>query len=130
MCYTLLRKSAITILSVWYLRLQLFLRRCGQNPTGSTLSLERRKRIYELAQKFDFVIVEDGKHPFAWLDGLLRSETRAADPYYFLQYDRPNAPPSDPAKPFPKSFLSLDVDGRVIRIDRYVNNSAKRPSTR
>ena len=35
--------------------------RCGQNPTGSTLSLERRKRIYEIAQKYDLVIVEDGR---------------------------------------------------------------------
>ena len=34
---------------------------CGQNPTGSTLSLERRKRIYEIAQKYDLVIVEDGR---------------------------------------------------------------------
>ncbi|PIL29353.1 hypothetical protein GSI_09404 [Ganoderma sinense ZZ0214-1] len=73
---------------------------CGQNPTGSTLSLERRRRIYELAQRFDFIIVED-------------------DPYYFLQYDLPNTPPADPAKPFPTSFLSLDVDGRVIRIDSF-----------
>ncbi|KAI1790049.1 L-tyrosine:2-oxoglutarate aminotransferase [Ganoderma leucocontextum] len=73
---------------------------CGQNPTGSTLSLERRKSLYGLAQKFDFIIIED-------------------DPYYFLQYDPPNAPPSDPAKPFPTSFLSLDVDGRVIRIDSF-----------
>ena len=41
------------------------------------------------------------------------------DPYYFLQYDAPNAAPSsDTSKPFPTSFLSLDVDGRVIRIDR------------
>ncbi|RDX45554.1 L-tyrosine:2-oxoglutarate aminotransferase [Lentinus brumalis] len=76
---------------------------CGQNPTGSTLSLERRKQIYEIAQKYDLIIVED-------------------DPYYFLQYD----PPSTEAhstqtqlKPFPVSFLSLDVDGRVIRIDSF-----------
>lgn len=35
--------------------------RCGQNPTGCTLSVERRKEIYELAQRFDFIIIEDGK---------------------------------------------------------------------
>ncbi|KAH9915169.1 L-tyrosine:2-oxoglutarate aminotransferase [Epithele typhae] len=78
----------------------LYLTPCGQNPTGSTLSLERRKRIYEIAQVYDVIIVED-------------------DPYYFLQYDLPNADPSAPEKPFPTSFLSLDVDGRVIRLDSF-----------
>ncbi|KAI0800042.1 L-tyrosine:2-oxoglutarate aminotransferase [Fomes fomentarius] len=70
---------------------------CGQNPTGATLTLERRKRIYEIAQKYDIMIVED-------------------DPYYFLQYDSPDAPATSD-KAFPVSFLSLDIDGRVIRID-------------
>ncbi|TBU52859.1 pyridoxal phosphate-dependent transferase [Dichomitus squalens] len=75
---------------------------CGQNPTGSTLNAERRKRIYELAQNFDFIIIED-------------------DPYYFLQYDAPNTQSSvsESTKAFPTSFLSLDVDGRVIRIDSF-----------
>ncbi|OCH85707.1 L-tyrosine:2-oxoglutarate aminotransferase [Obba rivulosa] len=66
---------------------------CGQNPTGSTLSLERRRKIYEIAQLYDLVIIED-------------------DPYYFLQY------PSDPNdSSLVPSFLSLDTDGRVIRLD-------------
>lgn len=30
-----------------------------QNPTGTTLSLERRKHLLELAEQFDFLIVED-----------------------------------------------------------------------
>ena len=40
--------------------------RVGQNPTGGTLSLERRKKIFAICQKYDVVIIED-------------------DPYYFLQ---------------------------------------------
>ena len=36
--------------------------RCGQNPTGSTLGVERRKAIYAIAQKYDLIIVEDGEH--------------------------------------------------------------------
>ena len=40
------------------------------------------------------------------------------DPYYFLQYDTPGSEPSSSEKPFPVSFLSLDTEGRVIRIDR------------
>lgn len=30
-----------------------------QNPTGTTLSLERRQRLLELAEQYDFVILED-----------------------------------------------------------------------
>ncbi|KAI0332553.1 PLP-dependent transferase [Cubamyces sp. BRFM 1775] len=73
---------------------------CGQNPTGSTLSLERRKQIYEIAQRFDIMIIED-------------------DPYYYLQYDSPSAATTSPETPFMPSLLSLDVDGRVLRIDSF-----------
>ncbi|RDX46890.1 PLP-dependent transferase [Lentinus brumalis] len=73
---------------------------CGQNPTGSTLSLERRKRIYAIAQRFDLIIIED-------------------DPYYFLQYDTPDHPTTALSTPFAASFLSLDTDGRVMRIDSF-----------
>lgn len=35
--------------------------RVGQNPTGSTLSVDRRKDIYAIAQRWDLIIIEDGK---------------------------------------------------------------------
>ncbi|EIW53725.1 L-tyrosine:2-oxoglutarate aminotransferase [Trametes versicolor FP-101664 SS1] len=73
---------------------------CGQNPTGSTLSLERRKQIYDIAQRYDIIIIED-------------------DPYYFLQYDAPGSEPAHMTKDFATSLLSMDVDGRVIRIDSF-----------
>ncbi|XP_041972044.1 kynurenine/alpha-aminoadipate aminotransferase, mitochondrial [Aricia agestis] len=66
----------------------LYLVPTGNNPTGTVLPEARRRRIYELACQYDFLIVED-------------------DPYMFLNYDEP-APPS---------FLSLDSVGRVIRLD-------------
>nr|XP_058927519.1 kynurenine/alpha-aminoadipate aminotransferase, mitochondrial isoform X2 [Kogia breviceps] len=43
-----------------------------------------------LARKYDFLIIED-------------------DPYYFMQFNKPWAP----------TFLSMDVDGRVIRADSF-----------
>ena len=73
---------------------------CGQNPTGSTLSLARRRAIYALAQRFDLIIVED-------------------DPYFFLQYDAPSCATTAPETPFARSFLSLDTDGRVVRVDSF-----------
>ncbi|XP_066243992.1 kynurenine/alpha-aminoadipate aminotransferase, mitochondrial [Saccopteryx leptura] len=62
----------------------------GNNPTGNSLTSDRKKEIYELARKYDFLIIED-------------------DPYYFLQFNKPWAP----------TFLSMDIDGRVIRADSF-----------
>ncbi|KAM8764805.1 kynurenine/alpha-aminoadipate aminotransferase, mitochondrial [Rhynchonycteris naso] len=62
----------------------------GDNPTGNSLTSNRKKEIYELARKYDFLIIED-------------------DPYYFLQFNKPWAP----------TFLSMDIDGRVIRADSF-----------
>nr|XP_027783024.1 kynurenine/alpha-aminoadipate aminotransferase, mitochondrial isoform X1 [Marmota flaviventris] len=62
----------------------------GNNPTGNSLRGDRKKKIYELARKYDFLIIED-------------------DPYYFLQFNKPWEP----------TFLSMDVDGRVVRADTF-----------
>lgn len=73
----------------------------GQNPTGATQSLARRKAIYCVAQKHNLYIVED-------------------EPYYYLQLPkyRPNqALDSSQADGLIPSYLSLDVDGRVLRMD-------------
>lgn len=83
----------------------------GQNPTGGTLSLERRKKIYEICKQFDIIIVED-------------------EPYYFLQMDefKPGSsnqelPPAPTHEEFLKSlvpsYLSIDTEGRVIRLDSF-----------
>ena len=94
----------------------------GHNPTGGVLPLERRKQLYSICQKFDVVIIED-------------------DPYWYLQY--PSAergeslsrglpvpqpkPVASPAKSsgyefidsLVPSYLSIDVDGRVVRLDTF-----------
>ncbi|KAJ1801124.1 hypothetical protein LPJ59_000549 [Coemansia sp. RSA 2399] len=81
----------------------------GQNPTGATMSLERRQRIYAIACKHNLAIIED-------------------DPYYFLQFapfstseSLGDAAPSggQQATSLVPSLLSLDTDGRVIRLDSF-----------
>lgn len=82
----------------------------GQNPTSGTLSVARRKELYALCVKYDIVIIED-------------------DPYWYLQF-----PSSSPKTPNPKpakssgfdfidslipSYLSIDYQGRVIRLDTF-----------
>lgn len=68
----------------------LYINPTGANPTGTILSETRRRKVYELAQKYNFLILED-------------------DPYYFVHFlDKE-----------PTSFFSLDTDGRVIRLDSF-----------
>ncbi|GAA6038133.1 hypothetical protein JCM8097_007563 [Rhodosporidiobolus ruineniae] len=88
----------------------------AQNPTGATMSLERKKKIYALAVKYDVIIVED-------------------DPYYFLQtppfVPSPSAAAAGPQRDdktptddeflaaLVPSYLSIDTEGRVVRIDTF-----------
>ncbi|KAF2468105.1 aromatic amino acid aminotransferase 1 [Lindgomyces ingoldianus] len=82
----------------------------GQNPTGATQGAGRRQKIYLVCQKHDIYILED-------------------EPYYFLQmqpYTGPNVPdvppPSSHAeflKSLVPSLLSVDIDGRVMRLDSF-----------
>lgn len=98
----------------------------GQNPTGATQGLERRREVMECARRWDLVVIED-------------------DPYYYLQMDehRANdssnttgngtngsvsAPPRTPQaaetvdaflENLLPSLLSLDRDGRVLRLDSF-----------
>lgn len=84
----------------------------GQNPTGATMGEQRRREIYAVCQKHDVYIIED-------------------EPYYFLQMD----PYSSGSQPSTKashpetidqfldslipSLLSMDTDGRVLRMDSF-----------
>ncbi|KAF2682786.1 PLP-dependent transferase [Lentithecium fluviatile CBS 122367] len=82
----------------------------GQNPTGATQGKARREAIYAVCQKHDIFIIED-------------------EPYYFLQmqpYTGPNAPDIPPPSSHAEflqslvpSLLSMDVDGRVMRLDSF-----------
>lgn len=83
----------------------------GQNPTGSTQSVEHRAAVYSVCQKHELYIVED-------------------EPYYFIQMPpyqpNKNLRTSQPAEDVGRylsdlvpSYLSLDVDGRVLRMDSF-----------
>ncbi|KAK3602728.1 hypothetical protein CHS0354_017170 [Potamilus streckersoni] len=66
----------------------------GGNPSGFRYTEDRKRKIYELARKYNLLIVE-------------------YDAYFFLEI-----------KPYMPSFLSMDVDGRVIRIDTFSKSIA------
>ncbi len=58
-----------------------------QNPTGATLSLSRRRRLLELAERYDFMIFED-------------------DPYGDIRFEGERIP----------SLKALDISGHVIHM--------------
>eukprot|EP01059_Diplonema_ambulator_P003399 TRINITY_DN13082_c0_g2_i1.p1 TRINITY_DN13082_c0_g2~~TRINITY_DN13082_c0_g2_i1.p1 ORF type:complete len:438 (+),score=109.91 TRINITY_DN13082_c0_g2_i1:51-1316(+) len=66
----------------------------GQNPSGSTIPSDRKVEIYAIAQQHNILIMED-------------------DPYYYLYLGKKG----DLTRTPPKSFMSMDVDGRVLRFD-------------
>ncbi|KAI8344715.1 pyridoxal phosphate-dependent transferase [Chlamydoabsidia padenii] len=58
------------------------------NPTGISISEDRKRQIYAICQKYNLMILED-------------------DAYYYLQFGNKRIP----------SYFSMDVDGRVLRCD-------------
>lgn len=83
----------------------------GQNPTGSCLSADRRKKVYEIICKHDMVLVED-------------------EPYFFLQMETYTKDKESRAgkavhnheeflKALVPSFISMDTEGRVLRLDSF-----------
>ena len=61
-----------------------------QNPSGRTMSLERRKQLLEIAKKYDVLILED-------------------NPYFELRYE---------GEPVP-TVKSMDTEGRVVYAGSY-----------
>ena len=88
----------------------------GQNPTGATMGAQRRQDVYNVCRKHDVYILED-------------------EPYYYLQmppYDKANSTaqpgavdvsstqdPEDFLKTLIPTMLSIDIDGRVLRMDSF-----------
>ncbi|OAA67038.1 aromatic amino acid aminotransferase [Niveomyces insectorum RCEF 264] len=105
----------------------------GHNPTGIVLSLERRKELYAVCSRYDVVIVEDD--PYWYLQFPSAAINEAASRNY-LQPRLPLVPANSggPAAAAAEgvtssgfafldslvpSFLRIDVDGRVVRLDTF-----------
>ncbi|ODV60739.1 aromatic amino acid aminotransferase II [Ascoidea rubescens DSM 1968] len=77
----------------------------GQNPIGTTSSLETRKKIYKILEKHDVLIIEDDPYGYIVLndDFINRNVTRDE---YINKY-------------LSKSYLTIDTSGRVLRAETY-----------
>jgi aromatic amino acid aminotransferase I len=81
----------------------------GQNPSGATASLSRRREIYAVVQKWDLYILEDDPYYFIQFEPSLRTKTSG---------DR-QCSPQELATALTPSYLSMDIDGRVLRMDTF-----------
>jgi aromatic amino acid aminotransferase II len=84
----------------------------GQNPTGLTQSVEFRKKVYALAEKHDFIIVEDDPYGYLTLPPFLKPEG-------VLKLDLFLTVEEYLAKHLVPSYLNLDTSGRVVRIETF-----------
>lgn len=82
----------------------------GANPTGTTMSPERMRDVYDVCRRFDVIVCEDA-------------------PYHALSF-RPFQITPEPVDPvgvsgeefrrtLPPSFLKYDTEGRVIRLETF-----------
>lgn len=84
----------------------------GQNPTGFTQDLEFRKKIYALAEKYDFAIIEDDPYgyltfpPYSKPEGLHKLDDFLTIDDYLQDHLVP-------------SYLTIDTTGRVLRIETF-----------
>ncbi|KAH9009850.1 pyridoxal phosphate-dependent transferase [Lactarius deliciosus] len=86
----------------------------GQNPCGTTMGLERKQAIYDICVEYDVIIAEDDPYFFIQIGEFVPKSQRTAE----------REPPAgeevqrfiDSLEP---SFLRVDTQGRVIRMDTF-----------
>ncbi|KAG7727436.1 hypothetical protein KL933_002370 [Ogataea haglerorum] len=78
----------------------------GQNPLGVAQTTEHKKKILQLAEEHDFVILED--EPYAYLNFQKVSETPRFD-----------LTPEEFVDSLHGSYINLDTTGRVIRTETF-----------
>ncbi|OCF35477.1 aromatic amino acid aminotransferase I [Kwoniella heveanensis CBS 569] len=101
----------------------------GQNPTGATMQLDRKKQVYEICSRFDVIICED--EPYyclytgEWTPKGSKSD-RSVLEQRLLDSQKKEGPEGNEAyiKSLPPSYLNVDTEGRVIRMDTFSKTSA------
>ncbi|KAF7332154.1 Aminotran-1-2 domain-containing protein [Mycena kentingensis (nom. inval.)] len=88
----------------------------GENPTGLTTGLQRKKEIYQLCVEFGAILVEDDPY-FILQEGVYAPKEKRANT---------EAPKSDEEfiASLEPSYLNIDYQGRVIRLDTFSKTMA------
>ncbi|KAL2118274.1 hypothetical protein VTJ04DRAFT_7934 [Mycothermus thermophilus] len=100
----------------------------GQNPTGTITPNHRKHQIYTLCQRYDVIIIEDEPYWYMQFPSAATEEAKARrrqpiPPSPSQQQQQPPSPGKSSGYPFldslTPSYLPLDVDGRVVRLDTF-----------
>ncbi|KAL2136370.1 hypothetical protein VTI74DRAFT_4014 [Chaetomium olivicolor] len=95
----------------------------GHNPTGIVLSVERKREIYAVCSRYDVIIVEDEPYWYLQFPSAAIEEAKSRNQPLPSTPTRPHRSSSSSGHPFldslTPSFLSLDTDGRVVRLDTF-----------
>lgn len=84
----------------------------GQNPTGFTQDLDFRKKVYALAEKYDFGIIEDDPYGYLTLPPFSKPNKQfKLDDFLTLDEYLTNH-----LKP---SYLTIDTSKRVVRVETF-----------
>ena len=105
----------------------------GQNPTSGVLSLQRRREIYALCCKYDIIIIEDDPYWYLQFPTSTAVNTTTTADSTNTSFN-PDVPVFANAEPRPEgwkssgydfldsivpSSVSIDTEGRVIRLDTF-----------
>ncbi|PPJ54613.1 hypothetical protein CBER1_06187 [Cercospora berteroae] len=105
----------------------------GQNPTSGVLSLARRRELYAIASEYDILIIEDDPYWYLQFPSATAVNTTTTSDASNTSFN-PDQPMFANAEPIPDgwkssgypfldslvpSFINIDTDGRVLRLDTF-----------
>ncbi|KAH6626993.1 pyridoxal phosphate-dependent transferase [Chaetomium sp. MPI-SDFR-AT-0129] len=99
----------------------------GHNPTGVVLSVERKKELYAVCSKYDVVIIEDEPYWYLQFPSASIEEAKSRGLPIPQQQSSKYSPPKSTSSSsgyafldsLTPSFIALDTDGRVVRLDTF-----------
>lgn len=94
----------------------------GHNPTSGVLSVQRRKEIYSLCCQYDIIIVEDDPYWYLQFPTAAEKEAESRDeqpPMEVETHKQGKSSGYEFLDSLIPSYLSMDTDGRVVRLDTF-----------
>ncbi|KAI1170307.1 pyridoxal phosphate-dependent transferase [Nemania sp. FL0916] len=94
----------------------------GDNPTSGVVSLQRRRELYKICSKYDVIIVEDEPYWYLQYPSAELEEAKARNkpiPEFKIANTLPKKSGHSFLDSLAPSFLNVDVDGRVVRLDTF-----------
>lgn len=88
----------------------------GHNPTGCSITPERRRAVYRLCRQYGLLIIEDDPYMYLQYGAAVPPRQQGSSCSGIVHVDPGSMPGLQGLGP---TYLSLDVDARVIRVDSF-----------